>query len=292
MALSIRDAVSEGLSITASRNGVTLIALFLAVQTFGLIVFLAAGRTYVPVSLGTGMATGAELPTGELPRGASAVATLFVGVFNSIISTPVMIVAIRTFVGDERDGIPDAYLFGRIGRATLSGVLATFAQMVLFFGIAIVAGLLSAALFITLSGPPAIIGILLVVCAALVGFVLVWLQFLFLLHEIAVRDRGTIAAFRGSWATVRGHRVKLALLAGAIAVVRIGVSGVGAPGFDTALTASNLGITAVTVVVASVVGVTVVAIMARAYQQLRPDVDDSERSGRPATETTSSGTSA
>lgn len=292
MTLSIGDAVSEGLSLTASRNGVTLIALFLVVETFGLVVFLAAGTTYVPVDLGTGMATGSELPTGELPQAAAAVATLFAGVFNSFISTPVMIVAIRTFVGGARDGIPDSYLFERIGRATLSGVLATFAQMALFFGIALGAGLLSFVLFLTLSGPAALIGVLLLVCVAIIGFVLVWLHFLFLLHEIGVRYRGTVAAFRGSWATVRGQRVKLAILAGALAVVRMVVSGIGAPRYDTALTASNLALAAVTLVGSAVIGVAAVAIMARAYRQLRPEVGGSEQPGRPDSEATGRGASA
>lgn len=283
MTLSIGAAVSDGLSLAASRNGAVLAGVFLAAETLGLLLFLAAGTMYVPVDFGTGLASGSGVPVGELPEVASGVAIVLTGLFNSIVFVPISVVAIRTFVGGATDEFPDAYLFRRLGRATLSGVVATFAHSALLFGIPMGAGLLAVVVLVATSGPLAIIGVVVLVCLAIGGVVLAWLQFLFLLHEIGVRDRGVVDAFRGSWATVRGSRPKLALLAGGLAIVRMTISGAGAPTPQDSLTADQLALTSVSLVASAVVGVVVVAIMARAYRQLRPDVDEPPRNDNAAT---------
>jgi hypothetical protein len=279
MTLQIGEAVRDGLSLAASRNGAVLAALFFASETLGLLLLLGAGTMYVPVDVGTGLASGSELPAGELPAAASAVAMLLTGVFNSIVFVPISIIAIRTFVGGETERFPDAYLFRRIGRATLSGVLASFAQAAILFGAFFGAALLSVGVLIALSGPAGIAVAILIGCLALVVFAVAWLHFLFFLHEIAVRDRGVVDAFRGSWDTVRGNRLELVILGGGVTITRMVVSQVGAPSPEFQLTVGRLVGSSVWLVVSAVLGVAGVAIVASAYRQLRPDVDRSDPGG-------------
>jgi hypothetical protein len=285
MAFDIQSVVSDGISVAASRNGAVLALFFFLAESLGILLFLVAGTMYVPVDVGTGLGPSPDLAaSGDLPQTATSIATMLSGVFTSIVTIPISIVAIRTFVGGERDKIPDAYMFGRIGRATLSGIVANFLYGLLLFTITFGTGVVILLSIIVLNGsnliPESISGIvflvgaLILVLAAVVLTVVVWLHFLFLLHEIAVRHRGILGAFKGSWATVRGARLKIGGLALVLVVARVSVGWAGAPPADGNWSVFQIIVTPISLVLSSIVGVFVVAILAQAYRELRPDVPD------------------
>lgn len=282
MALRIGRVVSEGISLAISRNGAVLSVLFFLAESLGVLLVVSVGTMYVPVDAGTGVTPGSEIAAGgELPALTAAGASLLAGVFTSVITTPLSIVAIRTFVGGRTDTIPDEYVFDRIGRATFSGIAASFLQAALVF--AVVFGTVLA-LFLGLFavgdlGVPdhlSLAALLLVVLAVTVGgavlLVTVMVHFLFLLHEISVRDRGVVGAFRGSWDTVRGNRLRVAGLAVVLGGLRGGISTVAVPPIEGAMSTLRLAVTPVAMALTAIVGVVVTAIFARTYRELRPDV--------------------
>ena len=111
MTLRIGRVLSDGISLARSRNGAVLAVLFFLVESLGLLLVLGVGTTYVPVDVGTGVAPGSEVAVGsELPALTAAAASTLAGVFTSILSVPLSIVAIRTFVGGRTESIPDDYL--------------------------------------------------------------------------------------------------------------------------------------------------------------------------------------
>lgn len=283
MTIQISRVVSDGVSLALSRNGAVLAVLFFLAESLGVLLVVGAGTMYVPVDVGTGIATGGDVAAGsDLPQFTAAIASLLAGGFTSVVTIPISIVAIRTFVGGQTDEIPDRYLFDRIGRATLSGIVANFLYAALLFVVTFGIGI---ALLVAVFGvgrldllPDQIAGIALILFAvvgllvAVVLLVTVAVHFLFLLHEISVRHRGVIGAFRGSWDTVCGNRLRLAGLAIVLIAVRSGVSSLAAPPIDGGWTAFQLVTTPVAMGVAAVSGVVVTAIFARAYRELRPDV--------------------
>lgn len=282
MTLRIGRVLSDGISLALSRNGAVLSVLFLLVESFGLLLVLGVGTTYVPVDVGTGVAPGSEVAVGsELPALTAAAASMLAGLFTSVLSVPLSIVAIRTFVGSRTETIPDEYLFDRIGRATLSGIVASFLQGAIVFGVTFGAGIVFLlGLFsiggLGLSGLASAGALLLFgIVVGLVGLVLLFtvtVHFVFLLHEIAVRDRGVVGAFRGSWATVRGNRLRLTGLVVVVGGVRGSVSALATPPVQGSLTTLQTIVTPIGLVLASVIGVVVTAVFARTYRELRPDV--------------------
>lgn len=283
MTLQIGRVVSDGVSLALSRNGAVLATLFFLAESLGVLLIVGVGTMYVPVDVGTGVATGGDVAAGtDLPNLTAAVASVLAGVFTSVVTTPISIVAIRTFVGGQTDAIPDQYLFDRIGRATLSGVVANFLYAAVLFvvafgiGVALIAGVFALGRLDPLSGPMAGVALVLFavvgVLAAVVLLVTLTVHFLFLLHEISVRHRGVVGAFRGSWETARGNRLRLAGLAVVLIAVRASVSSLAAPPVDGSWTSFQLVTAPFAMAAAALVGVVVTAIFARAYRELRPDV--------------------
>jgi hypothetical protein len=283
MTFQISRVVSDGVSLALSRNGAVLTVLFFIAESLGVLLIAGVGTMYVPVDVGTGIATGGEVAAGSnLPTGTAALASLLAGGFSSVVTTPISIVAIRTFVGGRTNEFPDQYIFDRIGRATVSGIVANFLYAALLFivtfgmGIVLLVAVFGIGRLDLLPGQTG--GIALILFAAVgvlimvVLLVTVAVHFLFLMHEISVRHRGVVGAFRGSWDTVRGNRVRLAGLAIVLIAVRSGVSSVAAPPVEGGWTAFQLVTTPVAMAVAAVVGVVVTAIFARTYRELRPDV--------------------
>ncbi|MFC3957053.1 hypothetical protein [Halovivax cerinus] len=285
MSLSIRRVVSEGISVATSRSGAVLALLFFVAESLGVLLMLVAGTTYVPVDIGTGVTGGPEVAAGgELPASVAAVTSALTGVFTAIVTIPITIVAIRTFVGGATDGIPDAYLFDRIGRATASAFGASLLYGLVVVTISFVSAFVLLAAAVLVGGTDvatSAVGLLafatlafVIVVGTIALFGIVWLHTLFLLHEVSVRDRGALGAFRGSWAAVRGNRLKLAALAGGLVVIRGLVSWVSVPSGYGGWSTLQLLLTPIGLAVTAVVGVYVTAILARAYRRLRPDVGE------------------
>lgn len=278
--LDIWDAFSEGLSLATSRNGLLLMGAFFLVESVTLLLVFASTAVYLPLDQAADvLGEPSGIPVGtDLSVIATVGATLLASAFGVLVSMPLSIIAIRTFVVGATDRIPDDCLFHRIGRATLSGILASLLVSVLIivvvFGGIVLSILGAAALF---EGWVGLVAIVLGVVVAIVAYVVIWLHVLFLTHEIAVRDRGVLGAFRGSWATVRGNRVRVFAIALVVTAVRGGVGWAGAPGFEGTAGLLSVPIVALALAVSAAFGVAATAVLARAYRQLSPD--DAVRSG-------------
>lgn len=283
MTLEIGRVVSDGISLALSRNGAVLAVVFFLAELLGVLLVMGAGTMYVPVDVGTGVTPGGTIATGtDLPDVMASAASILAGVFTSVVTIPISIVAIRTFVGGQTDEIPDRYIFDRIGRATLSGFLANFLYVgsvfIATFGISVLLivavfgigrlGLLPDRMTDVAMLLFAVVGLL----VAVVMVLTVTVHFLFLQHEISVRHRGVVGAFRGSWDTVRGNRLRLAALAIVLIAVRSSVSSLAAPPIRGEWTMFQFVTTPIAMVATPIVGVVVTAIFARAYRELRPEV--------------------
>lgn len=272
--LDIWDAFSEGVSLATARNGFVLMAVFFAVETISVLLIVAGGSLYLPLDqAGDVVGRQSALPVGaELSLVGSIGAILLASVFSILVSTPVTIVAIRTFVVGATDRIPDTCLFHRVGRATLSAVGAIVLTFVVFFAMFFGVPLLALlAVGWLLEGWVAIAVLVAALLGLVVGTAFVWIHLLFVTHEIAVRDRGVVGAFRGSWATVRGNRLRVFVLGALVAALRTGVGGATGPAFRGELGPLTLALLGIGLVVSAIFGVAAVAVMARAYRQISPD---------------------
>lgn len=283
MTLRIRRAVSEGLSLLVSRNAAVLIAVFLAIETFTLLLLFGTTTRYVPLASDVAVVGEPplleEAPPGELVEGIASVLT---STFSSIVAVPVIIVALRTFVLGVDDRFTDAVLFHRMGRSTAHLLVATLVlsliYVVLFAGppvailtITIVAGGLVDSAAATLVGMGAV---LLALAAGIVLVTYSWLMFTFVSYEIAVQDATVVAALRGSWRLVRGSRVRLFALVVGLYLVQTVVL---LPTTLIDLVLDNTWL-AMALVLPFSAGFTVFwyAILACAYRQLVPDFEEAE----------------
>ncbi len=274
MTLQLRSAVYDGFSLALSRNGLLFMAAFVFAEMFSLLVFLGGGLQYVPLEVGSPFAPGGEGPAGELPEGASSISTFLAGLFGSLVTIPIALIAIRTFVAGRTDRVPDDLIFRRLGRATLSAILAGFLVWILvFLVLGGFIGLLIVGALMLPSGTPVRILLLAGGVLVLLSLPILWLHFLFIHHEIGVRDVGVFASIRDSWVTVSQSRLRLFLLATILIVLQFGVSAAGLPSFDApaALTIVQGGLMALTLIGSGIIGVFSTAILARAYRQLSPD---------------------
>jgi hypothetical protein len=269
MSLDITDALSDGLGRTFERNGLLLMAVFVVLGAINVVVSqtnAAAGSRFLrrqfaempaeqmPGPGGAFPGPGGAFPGPEatpfaLPVPVPLPVALVLVLLVALLAEAVRIVAVRTLVSDETEGLP-ADATRRLPVATLNG----------FVGGVIVLVLVG-------------VGLLLLV----VPGVFLALSFFFVRQEVAVEDKNALDALAGSWELTSGHRLELFALALVIVVVGLAVSAVGGiVGF--------LGITALTTVVTTLLGAVTtvfgVAVAARAYVQLRGGdaaaVDDTE----------------
>jgi hypothetical protein len=265
MSFRFRAVLVNGARIAASRNGLVLIALFAAVQLFSMLLVYSAGQVYVPIGDGLVGTEGAPEPGEELPVAVGAVATVFTTLLASLLSVPVSIVAIRTFVGGARDRIPDPYVFRRIGRATVSALVAD----VLVFGLYVVAFALPFVPLYLLVGEVtglALVGVIaLMVLVGLTVTLFLVVSLLFVTYEIAVRDARALTSLRDSWRLTSGNRLRLFALALLIWAMQAGIT---VPTFvlpgELLPALAMVPLTSLTVMIA-------LAIYARAYVDLRGD---------------------
>lgn len=278
--LDLGTAFAEGLSLAVSRNGLVFVAAFFALEAVTVLLAIS-GAVYLPLDQAAGVGVPSGLPVGAtLPSAGLIVAEALSTVFTALVSIPLTIVATRTFVAGETGRIPDDYLFHRLGRATLSGVLAS---LLIVGGLAVLFGVGFGGLFVLDAyheqlGPVAIVGTLVAIAGVVVvGFVAIVLHVLFVNHEIAVRDRGLRDALGGSWALVRSNRVRMSVFVVLVVVIGLLVRPDGGSAAGNALHPLSTGRLLVGTVLYSILWVAMTAVLARAYRQLSPD--DAVRSG-------------
>lgn len=274
MTLQIGSAVRDGIAHALTRNGIVLTGLYLLATAFQMGLIYVVGTTYVPPSPETVAAPAAgssPTPGSALPPVVSVLATGLGSLTGGLLTIPISIVGIRTFVSDRTSSIPDEFVFHRLARASVTAFgaglvvgLATFLAIFLplllgFVGVAALPE--SATAWLLTAWPGRAVGVL-TLLALFVPAALLFVSLLFVTHEIAVRDRGLVGALRGSWATASGNRLRLFGLYLALAVPQVLVSVAISTGAPPALEQA-----AATILMAPL-SVAVMSIVARAYVQL------------------------
>lgn len=268
MTLRIQQAVTEGISLAASRNGALLVVAVFLVDLIGAVVAAVATSGIIP--LDAGLWAPMEVATTPPVR---TVAMSLAVVFNLLLALPVYILAIRLFVAGVTDGIPDAFLTDRIGRATLSGVGATLVWSLLIVGIPLGVGAATAIGYGVLTGTLATLFFWGGVLTAVAATTVVAVAFFFILHEIGIRHRRLFGAFRGSYRIVRGQfgrvTLLLALFAGIYITLGWGATLIG----DQPWTGLRLGMVVLSWLLAALAAVFTTAVVSCAYRQIHPEVD-------------------
>ena len=244
MSLHLRSAITDGLQLTFSRNGAVFVGLNAAAQFVSLMLVAVAASQQLPVSSGIVAAPLADVPVSQsLPTAVTALSVGLTATFSAIVTTPITIITIRTFVDGATDRIPEIHLYGHLGRATVRGLIAS-----LVIGVVIFVGFLCAFLLPTALGfgvmfgvgqvgfLPDWIGIVGMILIGVIGFIglvaaglLLYIHLMFVLHEISVRNRSVIKSLRGSWGLVRGHRLKLGVLSVGVISVQSAINSIGTP---------------------------------------------------------------
>ncbi|MFD1643643.1 hypothetical protein [Halohasta litorea] len=294
MSFRLGSVVTDGLRLTFSRNGAVFVVLTCVAQLLSLLLVGAAVTRHIPVAVG-GIEPVEGVPlAGSLPAVATAVAVGLTTLFSAVVTMPITIIMIRTFVDGVTDRIPADHLFGHLGRATTRGIAVSLVS-----GLAIVAaiiGPLAAEIGFIIVVHDLLgsgwLGIAVIVGSGLVALgvtiaatVVVWLHLLFVLHEVSVRGRTVVGALRGSWAVVRGHRVRVGVLGVLLVGLQQTVSSIATPSrpFDptaevTASALPQLLALPIGVAAAACMSVLSAAILAQAYAEL-VDASDGRNTG-------------
>lgn len=254
----------------ASRNGLVIAVAYGAVSLLGIGLSLTVGEQYVPVDGSLD-----AVPDGDPSVFVTVVGQSLSTLFVSLLTVPIGIIAIRIFVGNATDRIPDRYLFHRTGRATVTGFGLWIVEGVLvvaaFFGPLLIG--IGAVFAFDLSAP---ISVVLVAGGGLLAIILsgiLLLHFVFTMHEVAVRDCRLRGALRQSWATVRRDRLRIGLFAVSVYLVTglVGAAS-GVPfSFDGPVSLLTVVGFIGSAALSGVANAAWIALMARAYANLRPD---------------------
>jgi hypothetical protein len=215
MGLDIGQALREGASRTAGRNGLILAAVFagiallttVLIQTFSAAAvdtLLSTFQNASPGELGMSQAeydralsdfeTAAQNARGAAPlalglsAGAAAAGLLSLAVVGEAVS----IVAVRVFATDDPAAVSSDLVTSNIVVATLNG----------FVGGIVVWGLI-------------IIGLIFLLIPGIVLAVL----FYFLRQEIALNDKNFVQAMADSWRITKSHRIEVFVIGAALLVV-------------------------------------------------------------------------
>lgn len=279
MSLRIRDTLFDGISRTTTRSGLALLGAYLLAVLFQTGFVVAVTTTYLPLGSASAPASGfgatGPAPGTQLPPVVSLQAA-FVAIFTvGVLTVSVHIVAIRTFVGGHTECVPNEAIFHRLGRATVRQMVGRWLVSLVvlavsvgclgagYWGLSTVAQPTLSSLFASWSGRAvlALFAGVLLFPAAFVG-----VRFLFVGHEIAVRDKSVVGALAGSWRLTRPDRRRLLVLAVVLmvpyAVVSLVTFAVLSPAVAQVVLPLETG----------VLTIFVVGVTARAYAQVA-DID-------------------
>lgn len=281
MTLALRETLRAGVARVWTRNGRVLIIAYLIVILLQSGFIWMVSTTYLPLGSGTPV-----LPTprtGPMPGtsppalavGGSIVLAIVAGGFLTV---PVYIVAARTMVSRHTDRIPDEFVFHNMGWATLHAFLGSWVVSILVLLLALgclvpIVFLLRAVLDhsteLWLIGRwPGRIAIVLLVLVLLLPSVFLGLSLLFVCQEISIKDKNLIDAITGSWRCCRGNRLRLLVLVLLSFFLYICVSMISFVGLPMVIEPDPVLLQIVYTVGASVIQITMITIMARAYVQV------------------------
>jgi hypothetical protein len=242
MPLQIGEAISDGFRRTVRRNGLLLIGAFVG---FGLInAVVAQSLTAALRSMTNQAGTVTQVPGLQSPTAlavpipwpvAAAMLVLF-----AFVAEALRVVGVRVFAGSQTQTVPE-----EATRDLPSTVLNSFLANVL------------TALGVTF-------GLILLVFPG----VYLAMALFFVRQEVAVGGDNAVDALSTSWERTKGHRLTLFGLALILFVIGLGAS---TPGFLVRFVSPTVG-AVVSVVLNSAISVFGIAVVTRAYEQLRgPD---------------------
>lgn len=237
MSLDIERVLRDGYARTTASNGIILAGALFVLSAVNAVVAAGAGPRFPGMRFGlfgrpAGGMVGPVLP---LP---------FAGLLSLIASLGTVVVAIaalRTFVTDETEELPEAHFTRRIGWAGLNVIVGAIG-----FGILVGIGFV----FLVIPG------------------VFLLVSLIFWEVYVAVEDENFIEAFQHSWELVRGHRWNLfglgfmTLIISLLVNALFGIPGAIVGGFGGVLFAQAGS--ALTTIFGT-------AVLARAYCQLTAD---------------------
>jgi hypothetical protein len=262
MSLDIGQALRDGFDRTTVRSGLVILAVLVGFRLVNGVVWQSLSRVWIggllddlaanPPSLeGSGLTTEefldliaevrqAVVETTQLSYldSLSVAELLALGALLAVVAEAIRIVAVRTFLSPETGSIPRELVTRRLGWAVLNGVVG-----------GIVVGILIG------------IGLVLLV---LPGIFLA-IAFLFLRQEIAVADKNFVEAMSGSWNLTAGNRIELFGLVVFLAVISVAVS------FVVGFLGSSVAVDVVSIVAGTTVLAYSIAVISRAYDQLRSE---------------------
>lgn len=284
MALSLRRVAADALSLAGSHTGVVLMAVYFLVSLLQTGFVLLVATTSLPLGA-TGVAVpdagAGPAPGSSLPAAVSVAAAGIAAFTGGVLTVPVRVVAVRAFAAGERDGVPEEFVFDRLGWATLHTLVVSFLVVPgLSVAWALAVGGAGYAAVTAAGGPAALVGaplllggVALAALAASAVVVYVGTALAFASQFVAAADRGVVPALRGSWRLTRGDRLRVFVLIAVPSFLQ-GAAG-GAIGLLPGPYVSN----GVALAEGAVVGVLLVAVMTRAYVDLGgPTVPASDRS--------------
>jgi hypothetical protein len=265
MGLDIGQALREGASRTATKNGLILAVVFAGIallttvllQTFSVAVFdsaLSAFQSASPQELGLTQAeydrtiTDFESALEDVREMSPLAVGLSPGIATggllvlALLAEAVSIVAVRVFATAETDAIPGDLATDNIVFATLNG----------FVGKVVVWGLI-------------LLGLVFLVIPGLAFAVL----FYFLRQEIALENKNFVQAMADSWRLTKGYRIEVFLLG----VVLIVVSRLEDVSSGIVGLVSTTGGAVAAAAVGSLLSVFGAAVVTRAYVQINEEAE-------------------
>lgn len=198
MPIDIEDVLRRGVSRTVARNGLIIAGLLFVVSAVNAIVGLGVGRWVADrgvIPMVSPFDAGVDAALFSVPPAVGGLVSLLA----SLITVVLTIGALRTFVSDETERLPEA----------------NFTEDLVWPGINFIVG---AIVFGVIVG----IGFVLLVIPGV--FLLVTLVFWTVF--VAVGGENFVEGMRSSWALTDGHRLRLFLLGVAVIVIEVVVSAV------------------------------------------------------------------
>lgn len=214
MSIEISDALKDGFSRFASRNGAALVLAYLLVYAVYMVGYLGLLGALDSRFGGSEMSAAAPL---DIPLAAAAAVILASMLAMSYLS----VVGIRTFVAGARSGFPDGALSRNVPFA-LGNMIAGGISLTLLVGALF--GVPVAVAYVALDGLTAGLVALVGIVAGFVAAVYLSVSLTFMPIYVAARDDSFVAGFRKSWALTRGDRLSLFLLYLVLVVLAVALS--------------------------------------------------------------------
>jgi len=260
MSLDIGRALRDGFDRTTARNGLIILAAVTVFRLLNAVVGQSLQRVWIgnilddlaanPPSFENSDLTQQEFQdliaelreTVEASTQLAYLDSLSVGelvgivLLLALVAEALHIVVVRTFVSDETESIPREFVTRNLPLAVLNGVVG-----------GIVVGILVG------------IGLLLLI----VPGIFLAVSFAFLRQEIAVEDKNFIDAMSGSWNLAAGNRIELFGLLAFLAILGVVV------GLAIGALPPSAPVQVASVVVLAAISAYGIAVVSRAYDQLR-----------------------